>query len=79
MLHKLSRRRIHWDGLVVLTKPFGCSSALEKGNCWWIDHENRQNTIHDEILQSLSNALWRVARLSVDNRKRVLWNVWNKI
>ena len=21
---------------------------------------------------------WRVARLRVDNRKRVIWNVWNK-
>ena len=43
--------------LLVLSEPFGCNSALEKGNCSWIDQENRRNRIHDETLQSFSNAL----------------------
>ena len=56
MLHKLCRNRIHWDDLVVLSEPFACNSALEKGNFSWIEQQNRRNTIHDETLQSLSSA-----------------------
>ncbi len=57
MVHILCENRIHWDDLLVLSEPFGCNSALEKGDCSCIDQKNQRNTIHDENLQSLSSAL----------------------
>ena len=51
MLHKLCRNLNFWDDVVVLSEPFGCISALGKGNYGWIDQEKGRNTIEDATLQ----------------------------
>ena len=91
-MQELCRNRIHWDDLVVLSDPFGCTSAFEMCNCWCIHQQLHFSKAEVQPTNRIGGKqfmmkpcnlytmlFWFVARLRVDDRKRVIRKVWNEV